>query len=107
MKILKNLLPILAGAAFMAACDSPLDTNPTASIPFSEALDSPEEIAAGVNGMYDALQVDGAYARNLLVYPDLFAGNLRFSGTFTTDAQVANRNVQPTNGSISGIWGAA
>lgn len=107
MKILKNLLPILAGAAFMAACDNPLEVNPTASIPFEEALDSPEEIAAAVNGMYDALQVDGAYARNLLVFPDMYTDNLDFSGTFSTDREVWSRNVRPTNGSITGIWGAA
>jgi hypothetical protein len=107
MKILKNLLPILAGAAFMAACDNPLEVNPTASIPFDESLDSREEIASGVNGMYDALQVDGAYARNLLVFPDLYTDNLRFSGTFSTDREVSSRSVRPTNGAISGIWGAA
>ena len=107
MKTLKNLLPIVAGLAFLAACDSPLEVNPTASIPFDEALDSPEEIAAAANGMYDALQVDGAYARNLLVFPDMYADNLDFSGTFTTDRQVWIRNVAPTNGAISGIWGAA
>ncbi|HLM67032.1 MAG TPA: RagB/SusD family nutrient uptake outer membrane protein [Longimicrobium sp.] len=107
MKILKNLLPILAGAAFMAACDNPLEVNPTASIPFDESLDSREEIASGVNGMYDALQVDGAYARNLLVFPDLYTDNLRFSGTFSTDREVSSRAVRPTNGAITGIWGAA
>lgn len=107
MKILKNLLPILAGAAFMAACDSPLEVNPTASIPFDEALDSPEEIAAAVNGMYDAMQVDGAYARNLLVFPDMYADNLDFSGTFTTDREVWSQNVRPTNSAVTGIWGAA
>lgn len=107
MKILKNLLPIVAGAAFLAACDNPLNTDPTASIPFDEALDSPEEIAAAANGMYDALQVDGAYSRNLLVFPDMYTDNLDFSGTFSTDREVWSQNVRSTNGAVSGIWGAA
>ncbi|HEU4455008.1 MAG TPA: RagB/SusD family nutrient uptake outer membrane protein, partial [Longimicrobium sp.] len=45
--------------------------------------------------------------RNLLVYPDLYADNLAFTGTFDTDAEVSERAVQPSNSALDGIWGTA
>lgn len=100
-------LGVLALAA-LAACDSPLDVTPQQSIDREDALDSPEEIRVAVNGMYDALQTcDGGYCRNLLVYPDLYTDNLRFTGTYTTDREVGNREVRTDNAAVSGIWGSA
>jgi starch-binding outer membrane protein, SusD/RagB family len=95
---------LLAGLLLLAACDKPLDVNPTASIPEEEALDSPQEIAAGVRGIYDALQQDGGYSRNLIVFPDLLADNLDFTGTFDTDAEVDDGLVTAANGSLTDLW---
>lgn len=101
-------LGILAVAALTAAaCDDPLDPTPQQSIPFEEALDSPDEVRAAVNAMYDALQSDGAYSRNLLVFPDMYARDLDFTGTFTSDREVANRAITASNTALPGIWGAA
>jgi starch-binding outer membrane protein, SusD/RagB family len=98
---------LLAGLLLLAACDKPLEVNPNTEIPQEEALDSPQEIAAGVRGIYDALQQDGAYNRNLIVFPDLITDNLDFTGTFDTDAEVDDGLVTAANGAITGIWGAA
>ncbi|HEX8429739.1 MAG TPA: RagB/SusD family nutrient uptake outer membrane protein, partial [Longimicrobium sp.] len=103
----KRLGFLAVTATMVAACDSPLEVDPTSFIPFEEALDSPDEIAGAVNGMYDALQTDGAYNRNIIAYPDLYADNLDFTGTFTTDREVWLRNVRSTNGSIAEIWETA
>lgn len=102
-----RVLGILAAAALAAGCDDPLNVQPQQSLPQEEALNSAEEIRVGVNGMYDALQTDGAYSRNLLIYPDLYTDNLRFTGTFTTDSEVFVRDIRSSNGAISDIWGAA
>jgi starch-binding outer membrane protein, SusD/RagB family len=98
--------PILA-AALVAACDGPLDVSPRQSIPQEEALSTAEEIRAGAVAMYDALQTDGGYSRNLLVFPDMYADNLQFTGTFTTDREVWLRDVTPANAAVTGIWSGA
>lgn len=102
-------LGILAVAALTAAaCDDPLDPTPQQTIPFAEALDTPDEVRAAVNAMYDALQTcDGGYCRNLVVFPDLYTQDLSFTGTFTSDREVANRAVTAANTALPGIWGAA
>jgi hypothetical protein len=102
-------LGILAVAALTAAaCEDPLDPTPQQSIPFAEALDTPDEVRAAVNAMYDALQAcDGGYCRNLVVFPDLYTQDLSFTGTFTSDREVANRAVTASNSALPGIWGAA
>lgn len=97
---------LLAGLLLLAACDQPLDVNPTTAIPHEEALNTPQKISAGVRGIYDALQQDGAYNRNLIVFPDLFTDNLDFTGTFDTDAEVDDGLVTAANGAVSGIWSA-
>ena len=42
----------LALAALVAACDSPLDTNPSQSIDSESALTSPAAIQQALNGAY-------------------------------------------------------
>ena len=100
-------LGVIAAAVLAAACDDPLNVQPQQSLPQEEALDDAEELRVGANGMYDAMQADGAYNRNLLIFPDLYTDNLRFSGTFTTDNEVWTRNILASNGAIAGMWGAA
>jgi hypothetical protein len=103
-----RLLGLVAAAALLAGCDDPLNPTPQQAIPQQEALNTPEEIRVATNAMYDAFQTcDGGYCRNLLLYPDLYTDNLRFTGTFTTDREVASRAVKADNGAIAGIWGAA
>jgi hypothetical protein len=94
-------------AAIAAACDSPLDTNPTASIDADNALTSPRGIELGVTGAYQSIQSGSLYSREFLVYPDLYADNLDFTGTFQTDRDVSLRNIPASSGVTSGAWTAA
>lgn len=94
-------------AVALAACEAPLDVEPRASVPSEEALTDAAAVAAAANGLYNSLQGDDAFGRNLVVYPDLYADNLRFTGTFTTDQQVGLRTITPNNGSIAGLWTTA
>lgn len=102
-----KFMPWVVVAAFVAACDSPLDTNPTASIDAETALNTPRGIELGVTGAYQALQAGSLYTRDNLVYPDLYADNLDFTGTFQTDRSVSLRNVPASSGVVIGIWTAA
>jgi hypothetical protein len=96
-----------AAAAVLAACDAPLDTDPTASIPDDGALTTANNLRAAIRGAYDSFDTDALYNRELTAYPDLYADNLSFTGTFTTDQQVALRQLSPTNGAIANAWSAS
>jgi hypothetical protein len=96
-----------AAVAVLAACDTPLDTDPTASIPDDGALTTANNVRAAIRGAYDSFDTDALYNRELTAYPDLYADNLSFTGTFATDQQVALRQISPTNGSIATPWAAS
>jgi hypothetical protein len=105
---LKTLGLGLLAAGLLAACDSPLDTNPTSSVPSDEALDTPAELAVAVNGLYDAFQDNGIdFNRNLLIYPELYADNLDFFDTYVTDEEVYGHDINATNGGVGGLWRGA
>jgi starch-binding outer membrane protein, SusD/RagB family len=94
-----------AVALFAAACDGPLDVNPRASIPFDEALQTPQEMEAAIMGLYDGMQAsDGGFGRNTVVFPDMYADVLDFTGTFPTDRQVAQRVIRAENVGVEAIW---
>lgn len=102
----RTIALIGALAVSAAACDDPLDVNPRASIIGTEAYDEPVELEIAVVGLYDGLQqADGAYGRNTVVYPDLYADVLDFTGTYQTDAEVDQHTVTAENVAIADIWG--
>jgi hypothetical protein len=94
----------IALAALMAACDSPLETEPTASIDAATALGNKRGIELGLNGSYRSLQ--SVYGLNQLSYADLYADNLDFTGTFETDRQFGLRDVLASNSTMLGMWGS-
>src|SRR6266511_2444943 len=94
-------------AALLAACDSPLNTDPTSSIDSETALTTPRGIELGVTGAYRSLQSGSLYGLNHMVYTDLYADNLDFTGTFQTDREISLRNITTGNGAVLGIWQAA
>jgi hypothetical protein len=99
-------LGVLALAVTMAACDDPLVTDPTASIDETTALSNARGIELGLNGAYRSLTVASLYGTNETAYPDLYADNLDFTGTFQTDREVALRNITTGNTSVLGMWAA-
>jgi starch-binding outer membrane protein, SusD/RagB family len=94
-------------AALLAACGSPLDTNPTSAIPSETALTTPRGIELGVNGAYNSLQAGSLYSLDHMVHPDMYADNLDFTGTFQTHREIGLRNISAGNGAVLGIWRAA
>jgi starch-binding outer membrane protein, SusD/RagB family len=92
----------IAVAAMMAACDSPLETDPTASIDAGTALSNKRGVDLAVNGAYRSLQ--SVYGLNQLVYPDLYSDNLDFTGTFQTDREFSLRAVTTSNTTLRDMW---
>lgn len=94
----------LAAATLLAACNSPLDVDPTASIDSETALSTPRGIELVLNGAYSSLQSGNLYGQEEMVFPDLYADNLDFTGTFQTHREFGLRNVTTTNGAILSHW---
>lgn len=99
---------VVAAAVLATACgDSPLDTDPTASIDAGTALTNKRGIQLAMNGAYRSLQSGSTWSRNSLVHPDLYSDNLDFTGTFQSDREFSLRNVTPSNGDALGFWQAS
>jgi starch-binding outer membrane protein, SusD/RagB family len=99
---------VVAAAVLVAACDSPLNTEPTASIDAETALNNARGIELGLNGAYRSLQIGpGYFTRDLIAYPDMYADNLDFTGTFQTDREFALRDVATNNANARDLWGGA
>lgn len=94
----------VAAAALLAACNSPLDVDPTASIDSETALSTPRGIELGLNGAYNSLQSGNLYGQEEMVFPDLYADNLDFTGTFQTHREFGLRNLNTTNGAVLLHW---
>ena len=94
---------VLAGG-LLAGCEGPLDVDPTASVDAGDALTNARALSAAVNGMYDRFQSDNLYARQIVVYPEMYADNLTFSGTFSTDREVFTRTITAFGGVPLGPW---
>jgi hypothetical protein len=102
--MMKRAMTCVAAALVLAACDSPLDTNPTASIDAETALTTPRGVELALNGAYRSLQSGNLWGNVQMTYPDLYADNLEFTGTFQTDREVGNRNVSTSNGQVLSTW---
>jgi hypothetical protein len=93
----------IAAVALFAACDGPLDVNPTAEIPDGGYNDA-RSVQLGVTGAYAPLKQSALYSRELTTFPELYADNLEWTGTYTTDGEVGNRNIFPANSAIQSAW---
>lgn len=95
---------IVAVAVLLAACDSKLVTDPTASIDAGTALNSARGIELALNSAYRSLQAGN---REYVAFPDLYADNLDFTGTYQTDREFGLRNIQTSNGAVLTLWADA
>jgi len=95
---------IVAAGVLLAGCDSKLVTDPTASIDSETALNTARGIELALNGAYRSLQAGN---REIVAFPDTYADNLDFTGTYQTDREFGLRNIQTTNGAVLTIWADA
>lgn len=103
----KTNLAWLLVPALLAACDSPLDTDPTAAIDSETALTSARGVELALNGAYGGLRSGNIYGNVHMVYPDLYADNLEFTGTFQTDREVGQRDIATNNGQVLSTWASS
>lgn len=103
---IRSIACVVAALA-VVACDSPLDTDPTASIDAGTALGSKRGIQLGLNGAYRSLQSGNLFGNVEMVYADLYADNLDYTGTYQSDREFGLRNVSPDNSQIVATWASA
>lgn len=92
---------IVAATLVLSACDDALVTDPTASIDEATALSNARGVELALNGAYRSLQGED---RERIAFPDLYADNLDFTGTFQSDREFGLRNLSTTNGEILDLW---
>lgn len=96
---------LFASALLLAACDSVLDVDPTASINAEEALNTPRKIEVAVQGSYSILQANDYYGGDgVNIIPDLYADDLDFTGTFTNLYSIDIGAIASDNTSLPTIW---
>lgn len=101
MKRLIILISILV--VVLSGCDV-LNVDPNHSIPADQAITNAEEVERGIIGCYDAMQTGSYYGLHYIVFGDLLADNLRFSGVTISYAELDNNNILADNGLIEGVW---
>jgi hypothetical protein len=102
----KFLYIILPALLVSTACRKQLDQQPQASLDASIGYTTKSGVEAGVVGVYDGLQQSGYMSLNFLIYPDMYADNIQWTGTFPTWSQVYNKTILPDNTDIATIWNA-
>jgi starch-binding outer membrane protein, SusD/RagB family len=90
-------------ALMFSACDV-LNVDPNHSIPADLAITNAAEVERGIIGCYDALQSGSYYGLNYVVFGDLLADNLRFSGVTISYAEINNNTILADNGLVEGVW---
>lgn len=97
------LLAALGLTAF-TGCEEVLEVEPTTAIEVDGAVVDFTTLDRAALGAYSALQDDDYYGLRYLLYQGLYADNLSFAGTFTTDREVASRRINASNLQISSTW---
>ena len=92
--------------ATFSGCEKVLEVEPTTAIEFGEAITNYTTLERASLGAYSAFQDDDYYGLSYLLYQDLYADNLTFSGTYSTHREVASRAINTSNLQIANTWAA-
>lgn len=103
-RIYKYFIYTLLGGT-IASCDV-LDHAPVNEVESGVALTDSTSVHLALAGMYDGLQTVDLYALRYLYYQDVYADNMRFQGSWTTDNEVNSRRINPTNLQMAETWRA-
>jgi hypothetical protein len=100
----KLIYIILPAVLLVTACKKTLDQQPQGSIDASIAYTTRQGVEAGIIGAYDGIQQTGYMSLNYLIFADMYADNIQWTGTFPTWSQVNNKTILPDNVDIATIW---
>jgi starch-binding outer membrane protein, SusD/RagB family len=102
---------VLGIALFLTviSCTKELDIEPKQNISSETALSSPDDVQNALVGAYSVIGGPALYGTNLVLLPDLYAGNsyLDWTGTFNSYKDVASKSLIATNPEANRTWIAA
>jgi hypothetical protein len=104
MKKYKIILLAALGLLTFTGCEDVLEVEPTTAIEAEGAVVDFTTLNRSALGAYSALQDLDYYGQRYLLYQDLYADNISFAGTFTTDREVAGRRINASNLQIASTW---
>jgi hypothetical protein len=104
--LLRRGAAVLILALLLTGCDSFLDVEPKQSISEDQALTSPQNVRAALNGAYNDLGDVDLYGGQYMMSPDLLAddGDVQWDGTFADPAEIINKAMFPNNGFVETQW---
>lgn len=102
----KSILTLVTvGALFTASCQKEvLDQSPQASLPAATAIKDAASVNAAILGIYSGFQSGNYYGLRYQAFADLYADNIRHTGTFPSFLQIANRQILPDNTEVTNMW---
>lgn len=91
------------------SCTKELDIEPRQNISSETALSTPADVQNALVGAYSVVGGGALYGTNLVLLPDLYAGNsyLDWAGTFNSYRDVAGKSLIATNPEATRTWIAA
>jgi starch-binding outer membrane protein, SusD/RagB family len=91
------------------SCTKELDIAPRQNISSETALSTPDDVQNALVGAYSVVGGAALYGTNLVLLPDLYAGNsyLDWTGTFNSYRDVAGKSLIATNPEATRTWIAA
>jgi hypothetical protein len=97
---------VLALGLSLSACKNALDIEPQQSIDAVTGYNTSQKIAAAVVGAYARLDNPRLYGTDLILVPELLAGNsyINWDGTFQNYRQLRNHTQISNNSNAEGIW---
>ncbi len=97
---------VLALGLSLSACKNALDIVPQQSIDAATGYNTSQKIAAAVVGAYARLDDPRLYGTDLILVPELLAGNdyINWDGTFQNYRQLRNHTQISNNSNAEGIW---
>lgn len=101
----KNItLFALVFSLLAVACDDILETEPQQSLSSETAIQAADDYESAINGAYNALQDVDLGAGALTIYPDIFADNVSFFGSFPTINEIAQQQVNALNPEVEALY---
>jgi hypothetical protein len=102
----KFIWSALALTLSLASCKNALDIEPQQSIDAATAYNTSQKVAAAVVGAYARLDQPRLYGTDLILVPELLAGNnyINFDGSFQNYRQIRNHTQVSTLSNAEGIW---
>ena len=102
---MKFIYTLLAVSVLLGSCEEPLNIEPQQELPIDASFSTVEDLEAAVIGGYNALQDVDLGEGNLVIFPDIYADNVRFVGSFTSMQDVAVQQVNALNAEVIALYG--